>query len=1018
MFTSKRSRILLLILLVAAALRLYGLDWDEGQHSHPDERWIAMVAPTIRWPQQARDLLDPRRSTLNPLWEPERGEIRNFAYGHLPLYLQSLGGHAVAALGRRLSASTGGAGTPGELGRELERYGDYARINVVGRLLSVIFDLGTILLVYRLGKAVYSEGVGLLAAAFTAVAVSHIQLAHFSTFDVITTFFITLALYGSVRVVRAAEEGRNVTWPTIWAGAAAGWAVASKFSALPLLAVLGLAQVAALLRAPKPAASQARGLYAWGERIWRIWPRLALSFGVALLAFFLTSPFALLDASGYVKQIAEQSRMVRGLADWPFTRQYRNTTPFLYQIEQQVRWGLGWPLGIVAFAGLGWTIVRQFRRPRILELILLGWILPYFTLTGTFMVKFMRYMLPLLPLLFIMGAALVWRIRDWARARSRRGNGRDRWWARAVSWTPYLVLALTLLYALAFTRVYAQTHPWIQVSRYIYDRVPDGSVIAVEHWDDHMPLSLPEDRANPGARGYRHVELPMYEPDNPDKLWLIRERLREADLIVLSTNRLYRTIPRLPERYPVSTEFYKLLFEGKLGYVHEAEFTAYPGLGNLILVDDDADESFTVYDHPKPIVFRKVRDLADSEWNVLFAESLAQVPVWENESELKLAERLQALPLVGELLPGGSPDGEGPGGSLLPRRQPQEGEETRSLLLDTPVGELPIVDDYGWNHWASDSTVAAVLLWWLAISLLGLLAWPLTYTLWNGLRDRGYLLARIVALLLVGYLIWLPSSMRWLKNGLPLTYAAIGVLALVSGLLLWRGGKQMADWLRHNWRVVLLGEAVFGLALLAFVTIRLFNPDLWQPWQGGEKLMDIAYLNSCMRSAYWPPPDPYYAQGYLNYYYYGQFLLSILIRLTGIRPTVGFNLAVPLLFAFTVSSVFSIGYSLAGGLGWGRKKGGAPATQSRATWSHGIAHGLLAVLCVAIVGNLASITQVIERLGWVSTSEFTSRIPGLQALVRAGTGLFAILFKGARFSGFNYWDPSRVVGFTINEFPY
>ena len=209
---------------------------------------------------------------------------------------------------------------------------------------------------------------------------------------------------------------------------------------------------------------------------------------------------------------------------------------------------------------------------------------------------------------------------------------------------------------------------------------------------------------------------------------------------------------------------------------------------------------------------------------------------------------------------------------------------------------------------------AAVVLWWLAISVLGWLAWPLTYTLFGGLRDRGYLLSRMVALLLIGYLIWLPSSLHWLKNGLPLTYAAIGVLVVVSGLLLWRGGKQMADWLKRNWRVVLLGEVVFGLALLAFVGIRILNPDLWQPWQGGEKLMDIAYLNSCMRSAYWPPPDPYYAQGYLNYYYYGQFLLSILIRLTGIWPTVGFNLAVPLLFAFTVSGVFGIGYSLAGGL--------------------------------------------------------------------------------------------------------
>ena len=77
----------------------------------------------------------------------------------------------------------------------------------------------------------------------------------------------------------------------------------------------------------------------------------------------------------------------------------------------------------------------------------------------------------------------------------------------------------------------------------------------------------------------------------PDaKFDLVRARLREADVIVLATNRLYRTIPRLPERYPVSTEFYRLLFEGRLGYVREAEFTAYPGLLGLEIVDDDADE--------------------------------------------------------------------------------------------------------------------------------------------------------------------------------------------------------------------------------------------------------------------------------------------------------------------------------------------------------------------------------------------------------------------------------------------
>jgi YYY domain-containing protein len=776
-------------------------------------------------------------------------------------------------------------------------------------------------------------------------------------------------------------------------------------------------------------------------------PRIALGLGVALLAFFVSSPFALLDLGLYVRQIGEQSRMVRGLADWPFTRQYRNTLPFVYQISQQVRWGLGFPLGVVAFAGFGWTVVRQFRRPRAEELVLLAWAIPYLLLTGTFMVKFMRYMLPLLPVFILMGAAMLWRVRDLGIGQlgkpvRERSTGKDarrgwlrRWGMRLAAWTPYLVLVLTFGYALAFTRVYAQTHPWIQASRWIYEQVPDESVIAVEHWDDHLPLALPEDRANPGAHGYRHVELPMYEPDNWAKYDLIRSRLREADLLVLSTNRLYRTIPRLPERYPVSTEFYRLLFGEKLGYVREAEFTAYPGIAGLALVDDDADESFTVYDHPKPIVFRKVRDLEDGEWDALFGSALAQTPVWEPERTRDLLPKL-ALSAEGTLsvgqgllawargfLPGSAESGTLE--QLFAAGPPDEEEGRRDLLLDRPVGELPVVADFGWNRWASESTAAAVVLWWLTISALGWLAWPLCFTLFVGLRDRGYLLSRMVGLLVVGYLIWLPSSLRWAKNGLPLTYAAIGLLALVSALLLWRNRARMGGWLDRKWKVILLGEAVFGLAFLAFVAIRILNPDLWQPWNGGEKLMDIAYLNSTLRSAYWPPPDPYYAHGYLNYYYYGQFLLSILIRLTGIRATVGFNLAVPSLFAFTVSAVFCVAYTLAAGHSLARGASDRAGRQAQRCASprclsvaYGIGHGLLAVLFVTIVGNLASITQVIERLGWLSTTSFSSRIPGLEPLVKAVSGAGAILLQGARFAGFNYWDPSRVVGFTINEFPY
>ncbi|MEZ4518990.1 MAG: hypothetical protein R3C44_19935 [Chloroflexota bacterium] len=89
------------VLIAAAALRLYGLDWDGFQHHHPDERYITWVATTIEFPvpgtPEWADALNPAHSTFNPFRWPEEADSegivvlqdqpRDFAYGHLPLYL-------------------------------------------------------------------------------------------------------------------------------------------------------------------------------------------------------------------------------------------------------------------------------------------------------------------------------------------------------------------------------------------------------------------------------------------------------------------------------------------------------------------------------------------------------------------------------------------------------------------------------------------------------------------------------------------------------------------------------------------------------------------------------------------------------------------------------------------------------------------------------------------------------------------------------------------------------------------
>ncbi len=973
----KRNRAqlaLVAILLVAAALRFYNINWDDGKLTHPDERsTVAFYAPTMHLPKDWSTALDPRKSTFNPFWDLYEQHRRSYTYGHFPLYLLTITAnlaHSLAPVAERLGASP-------ETVQALATANEVPGFAYVGRFLMALTDTFTVYLVYLIARRLYGQAAGLLAAAFSAFTVTQIQLAHFFAVDPISTTFTLLALYGAMLMVERRTRGAAAL-----TGLGAGLAIASKFSALPIMAAPVVAVLIIVWR------SRQAGSIACIEPCRNDWTQalryLLIAFLAAFLVFAITSPFVLIDWGNFLKAvIEEQGAMASGRADFPFTRQYRGTTPYLYHVEQQLRWGMGWPLGMVAFLGLGWVLVRTLlRRARPGELILLSWIVPYFGITGLFLAKFVRYMVPVVPLFVVMGAGMLvggyWVL--------------DIRYSRRISNIQYLiagiVLLATIFWSLAFVSgVYGTEHTWITASRWIYDHVPDGSVLASEHWDDDLPLSLPEPGANMGAHGYRLVDLPMYEDDNEGKYQLLRSGLREADYIVLSTNRLYGAIPRLPERYPMSTRYYQLLFAEELGFEKVAEFNTYPRLGPFVFNDDASDESFTVYDHPKPIVFRKVRELSDAEWDSLLGGSwVGAVPGYVGAP----------MPLARFF-----------GATSRPSLPPSESTDAKTLLLDQPVDQLPVIDDFRWNGLANRYHLFAVIFWWLAVVLVGLVAWPVTFVVFRGFSDRGYILAKSLGLILVAYLVWISASLRLLQNHLLTIILSLVLLALLSFYLFRRQREMMVAFWRDKRRLILLNEALFAGAFLFFVLIRMLNPDLWQPWSGGEKPMEVAFLNAILKSPYFPPYDPYYAGGYINYYYYGQFIVGLMIKLTGVMSSVAFNLAIPMLFALTVGNTFCVGYNLANGAGM----------NPRAERTKPIISGLLAAVFVAVLGNLDGMVHLVDRLSQLSGSGFRSSIPGLEGLVRVWPGLLKFL-QGQSLPPLDYFGRTRVIEGTINEFPY
>jgi hypothetical protein len=161
-----------------------------------------------------------------------------------------------------------------------------------------------------------------------------------------------------------------------------------------------------------------------------------------------------------------------------------------------------------------------------------------------------------------------------------------------------LLLAVTGIYAIGFHTIYERTSTRVDASRWIVQHVPAGTVIANEHWDDSLPLG------GDFAR-YRGVTMPVFDPDDAAKLGKLERALAAADYYVVSSPRAWRTIGRLPDRFPLMVRFYRQLFAGRLGLESVASFDVEPRMLGFNLDDRGAEEAFWVYDHPPVTIFRR-----------------------------------------------------------------------------------------------------------------------------------------------------------------------------------------------------------------------------------------------------------------------------------------------------------------------------------------------------------------------------------------------------------------------------
>lgn len=248
---------------------------------------------------------------------------------------------------------------------------------VAGRTITAIFGAATVLIVYLAGMR-WGARHALLGAGLLAVLPLHVRQSHYVLTDVPMTFFVALALLLSLR---AHERGTVASY--IWAGAAAGFAAATKYNGLIALVMPLCAAYAS--SADAGSARIGRGLAA---------------IGACLAAFLIAAPYTILDLPNFLNQYAGLARHYR-----PGPRQGE---PAWLTYLKYLRGTMSWPGVLFAAAGLTLAVVRAFAGPgHVRYAMLVLFPSAYFYVVATRSLIFGRYLLPVLPFTCLLAAIAV-----------------------------------------------------------------------------------------------------------------------------------------------------------------------------------------------------------------------------------------------------------------------------------------------------------------------------------------------------------------------------------------------------------------------------------------------------------------------------------------------------------------------------------------------------------------------------------------------------------------------------------
>jgi hypothetical protein len=329
-----------------------------------------------------------------------------------------------------------------------------------GRILSVAFAAGTVVLSHAIARRLFGRQAARLAALLVGTAYPIIYYAHTTNLDIGYLFWLVLALYAALR---AASSERLGAWAGL--GVAAAMALSTKEQSFAFLLPLPLLAMGARRR--RLPASR----FLWNGRVGVM--------AAAGLATLLVANNVLFNPLGFVARLAYllghplepvaarlapvEFALWKGAKEWEY----------LTQLGDALDSALGRPLALLAAAGVA-AVLRWRLAAAWLLLPALSYY--YLSLRGLDLIT-LRYTLPLQVVAVLLAAGLLQGLHEAAGERAAR---------RAVLGMSILLVALGVARAGELHRLF-WNDPRYQAEAWLRDHMPEGGRVEVYQKPAYLP---------------------------------------------------------------------------------------------------------------------------------------------------------------------------------------------------------------------------------------------------------------------------------------------------------------------------------------------------------------------------------------------------------------------------------------------------------------------------------------------------------------------------------------------------